>query len=185
MQHQYVVTSPLEALAGRLVPNLREPDMLFYLRQREQSLVIGGYERKARPFHVDDIPDNSNPTIQPFDSGQFESILRGAAERIPPVMASGFLQQVNGLEAFTPDGVFLLGPAPRIHGLWVACGFCAHGVSAGGGVGKVIAEWIVNGDPGLDIQHMSLGRFGDTPPTRQAIQAGASKVYSTYYDLTH
>jgi 4-methylaminobutanoate oxidase (formaldehyde-forming) len=67
----------------------------------------------------------------------------------------------------------------------VACGFCAHGVSAGGGVGKVIAEWIVNGDPGLDIQHMSLGRFGDTPPTRQAIQAGASKVYSTYYDLTH
>jgi 4-methylaminobutanoate oxidase (formaldehyde-forming) len=67
----------------------------------------------------------------------------------------------------------------------VACGFCAHGVSAGGGVGKVIAEWIVNGDPGLDVQHMSLARFGDTPPDRQAIQAGASQVYSTYYDLTH
>jgi 4-methylaminobutanoate oxidase (formaldehyde-forming) len=159
--------------------------MLFYLRQREQSLVIGGYERKARPFDVESIPDRTNPTVQSFDPQQFEPILRGAAERIPPVTASGFLQQVNGLEAFTTDGVFLLGPAPRIHGLWVACGFCALGVSAGGGVGKVFAEWIVNGDPGLDIQHMSLGRFGDTPPTRQAIQAGASKVYSTYYDLTH
>ena len=185
MQHQYVVTGPLDGLADRNVPNLREPDKLFYLRQREQSLVIGGYERKARPFNVDDIPDNSNPTVQPFDPQQFEPILRGVAERIPVVAASGFLQQVNGLEAFTPDGIFLLGPAPRVQGLWVACGFCAHGVSAGGGVGKVIAEWIVNGDPGLDVQHMSLARFGNTPPDRQAIQAGASQVYGTYYDLTH
>jgi 4-methylaminobutanoate oxidase (formaldehyde-forming) len=183
MQHQYVVTDPLPELAVRTVPNLRDPDKLFYLRQREQSLVIGGYERSARPFDVEAIPERPDPTVQSFEATQFAPLRRGAAERVPAVASVGFARQVNGLEAFTPDGLFLLGPAPNVRGFWTACGFCAHGVSGAGGVGKVLAEWIVNGDPGLDVAHMTPARFGDRPPDATRIKEGAARVYGTYYDI--
>lgn len=185
MQHQYVVTEPLPDLAGRTLPNLRDPDRLFYLRQRDQSLVIGGYERTARPFDVKAIPEGPDSTVQAFDVAQFEPLRRGVVDRVPTVASAGFIRQVNGLEAFTPDGLFLLGPVPHVQGLWAACGFCAHGVSAAGGVGRLMANWIANGDPGLDIRHMALARFGDSPPDIHAIQQGASRVYSTYYDIIH
>lgn len=183
MQHQYVVTEPLPELAGRTVPNLRDPDKLFYLRQRDESLVIGGYERAARPFDLDAIPERPDPTVVPFDAAQFEPLRRGMVERLPALASVGFSKQVCGLEAFTPDGEFLLGPVPQVRGFWAACGFCAHGVSGAGGVGQALAVWIVNGDPGLDLAAMSPARFGPAPPDKAAIWRGASQVYSTYYDL--
>jgi 4-methylaminobutanoate oxidase (formaldehyde-forming) len=183
MQHQYVVTDPLPELVGRTLPNLRDPDKLIYLRQRDQTLVIGGYERSARPFDIDAIPERPDPTVLTFDAEQFEPLLRAAVERIPALASVGFSRQVCGLESFTPDGEFLLGPAPGVRGFWAACGFCAHGVSGAGGVGKVLAEWIVNGDPGLDVAAMALDLFGPTPLDKAAIQRGAVHVYSTYYDL--
>lgn len=183
LQHQFVMTEPLPELRALVVPNLRDPDKLFYLRQNGESLVIGGYERPARPWDVDDIPSRPDPTVQSFDPSQYESIRRGAVERIPALASAGFLRQVNGLESFTPDGEFLLGPAPDVEGFWSACGFCAHGVSGAGGVGKVMAEWIANGDPGLDLSAMDLGRFRGRNLDKAAIQNGASEVYNTYYDI--
>jgi 4-methylaminobutanoate oxidase (formaldehyde-forming) len=183
MHHQYAQTGPVTDLPEHPLPNLRDPDNLIYLRQREQSLVVGGYERHPVPFDVDAIPDNPNPTVQPFDAGQFADLLRLAAGRVPSLAWATLARQVNGLESFTPDGEFLLGPAPAVKGFWAACGFCAHGVSGAGGVGKVLAEWIVNGDPGLDLSAMALDRFGPQSLTRQAIQQAACRIYGTYYDL--
>jgi 4-methylaminobutanoate oxidase (formaldehyde-forming) len=183
MQHQYVVTEPLPELGGRTLPNLRDPDKLFYLRQRDESLVIGGYERAARPFDIDAIADRSDPTVVEFDAEQFEPLRRGAVERLPALASAGFSKRVCGLEAFTPDGEFLLGPVPQVRGFWAACGFCAHGVSGAGGVGQALAGWIVHGDPGLDLAAMSPARFGAEPLSKAAIWRGASQIYSTYYDL--
>src|SRR5439155_26096076 len=95
MQHQYVITAPLPELAGKTVPNLRDPDKLFYLRQRDQSLVVGGYERSARPFDVEDIPQRPDPTILEFDAAHFEPLRRGTAERVPVMASAGFVRQVN------------------------------------------------------------------------------------------
>ena len=92
-------------------------------------------------------------------------------------------RRVNGLESFTIDGEFLLGPAPDAMNLWSACGFCAHGVSSAGGVGQALAQWIVHGDPGLDLSEMSLNRFGAWRFSDDEICAGARRVYATYYDL--
>src|SRR5207247_2198619 len=111
MQHQYVITEPLPELQNRVVPNLRDPDHLFYLRQRDQSLVIGGYERDPKPFDVEAISECADPTIREFDPAQLESILHGTYQRVPCLRGVGFVKQVNGLESFTPDGEFLLGPA--------------------------------------------------------------------------
>ncbi len=183
MQHQYGITAPLPELAGKCVPNLRDPDKLVYFRQRDDSLVVGGYERNPCPWDVDAIPRRPDPTVQTFNPDQFQSLLCAAGERVPVLRGIELVRKVNGLESFTPDGEFLLGPAPEVHGFWAACGFCAHGVSGGGGVGKVIAEWIVHGDPGLDMSAMALARFGGKVIDKASIQAEASRVYRTYYDI--
>jgi 4-methylaminobutanoate oxidase (formaldehyde-forming) len=183
MHHQYVETAPLPELAQRVIPNLRDPDNLIYTRQRGQNLVLGGYERDPQLFRDDAIPETANPTVQSFHAEHFRPLAQAAAKRLPALAGATFVRQVNGLESFTIDGEFLLGPAPQVRGFWLACGFCAHGVSSAAGVGKVLAEWIVHGDPGLDLAAMELRRFQGRTLTLEAIREGARRVYGTYYDI--
>ncbi|MFM9959768.1 MAG: FAD-dependent oxidoreductase [Planctomycetaceae bacterium] len=183
MQHQYVVTAPLPELAGRTIANLRDPDKLVYLRQRDEALIIGGYERNPRLFSVETIPDRSDPTVQTFDASHFEQLRSAVAQRVPCLATAELAKGVNGLESFTPDGEFLLGPSREVHGFWAACGFCAHGISGAGGVGKALAEWIVVGQPSVDLSATALERFGPQAADPTFINQGASRVYGTYYDL--
>jgi 4-methylaminobutanoate oxidase (formaldehyde-forming) len=184
MQHQYAATGPLPALKGvETLPNLRDPDNLVYFRQDGERLVLGGYERDPVPFAAEDIPDGREPTLRPFDSRRFESLRSGCEERLPLLRGAEFEKTVNGLESFTPDGEFILGETPEVRGFWVACGFCAHGISGSGGVGKAIAEWIVNGEPSLDLWHMDVRRFGAHARSRRYVLARATEVYATYYDI--
>jgi len=186
MQHQYVITEALPELAtGLRVPNLRDPDKLVYYRQEGQGMVLGGYERNPLSFAVDDIPDTTNPTVQTFDEARFANLLEGCRERVPGLHERALIKRVNGLESFTPDGEFILGEAPEVRGFWAACGFCAHGVSGSGGVGKVIAEWIVQGEPELDLWHMDIRRFGAYTASRRYISTRVNEVYSTYYDISY
>jgi 4-methylaminobutanoate oxidase (formaldehyde-forming) len=185
MQHQYVITAPLAELADRRVPNLRDPDKLVYYRQEGQSLVLGGYERNPVAFEVDAIPDTANPTVRDYDEERFVSLLAGCVERVPALENVELVKRVNGLESFTPDGEFILGEAPEVRGFWAACGFCAHGVSGAGGVGKGLAEWIVQGEPELDLWHMDIRRFGAYTASRKYIATRVNEIYSTYYDISY
>lgn len=182
-QHQYVETAPIAELAERTVPNLRDPDNLVYLRQKGTSLVIGGYEKNPRPL-VTPIPRRDNPTVLEFDRAHFAPLLAAAGGRVPAVARAEIVREVNGLESFTPDGGFLLGPVPNLRGVWTACGFCAHGVSGGGGVGKYLAEWIVAGQPSIDLSGMSLARFAGRQLDEATVRQEATQIYSTYYDIT-
>jgi sarcosine dehydrogenase len=183
MMHQYAASVDLPQLAGRTIPNLRDPDHLIYFRQRDGHLLFGGYERDPVTFDVDAIPNSSNPTVREFDADRFKPLLRAAEKLIPDLADRPLARTVNGLESFTIDGRFLLGPAPSVSNLFSACGFCAHGVSSAGGIGQALAEWIVHGDPGVDLSEMSLSRFGGRTDSTDAIRRGAVQVYSTYYDL--
>lgn len=182
IEHQYVETAPLAELPAKPLPNMRDPDNLFYVRQKQDFLVVGGYERNPRPWSTP-IPRRENPTVQTFDAAHFRPLLDAARSRLPCMADAQIARGVNGLESFTTDGAFLLGPAPQAPGVWVACGFCAHGVSGGGGVGRAIAHWIVDGDPGHDLSAMSLARFGDRAFDATTIERLACGVYSTYYDV--
>ncbi len=185
MQHQYIMTAPIQELSGTTVPNVRDPDKLVYFRQDGDCLVLGGYERNPVSFPVEAIADGENPTVHPFDAPRFESLLAGGIERVPILRETELVKRVNGLESFTPDGEFILGEAPDARGFWAACGFCAHGVSGSGGVGKVIAEWIVEGEPSLDLWHMDIRRFGAYTASRRYISTRVNEVYSTYYDISY
>jgi len=186
MQHQYIMTGPLAELANATsVPNLRDPDKLVYFRQEGEAMVLGGYERDPLPLAVDAIPDSANPTVLGFDDARFASLLAGCIERVPGLRGAELVRRVNGLESFTPDGEFILGESPDVRGLWVACGFCAHGISGSGGVGKVMADWIVEGEPGLDVWHMDVRRFGAYTASRRYIATRVDEIYSTYYDISY
>ncbi len=180
MQHQVVWTEPLtELCADQPMANLRDPDHLVYFRQEGQSLVLGGYELEPRSFAVDAIPDGENPTRLEFDAAHFSSLLSGACTRVPRLEGVPIAKRLNGIEAFTPDGEFILGEALEIGGFWTACGFCAHGVSGSGGVGKALAQWIVTGDPGLDLSSMDIRRFGGQPMPPSELQERCVRRTST------
>ena len=94
------------------------------------------------------------------------------------------MRLVNGPEAFTPDGEFILGPS-EVRGFWVAAGFCAHGLAGAGGMGRLVAEWIVDGRPGLDTWEMDSRRFGRHYTSREYTLVRTREVYSTYYDVKY
>ena len=85
--------------------------------------------------------------------------MENAVVRVPALAEMEVIRLINGPEAFTPDGEFILGPSD-VRGFWVAAGFCAHGLAGAGGMGKLVAEWIVEGTPSLDVWHMDSRRFG-------------------------
>ncbi len=149
------------------------------------SIVLGGYEHDPAAFDVDAIPDNSNPTVQSFDPTRFESLMQGCIKRVPSLRGVELVKQVNGLESFTPDGEFVLGESPDVQGFWAACGFCAHGISGAGGVGKMMAEWIIDGEPSLDLWEMDIRRFGAYTASRRYIATRVNEIYSTYYDISY
>jgi glycine cleavage system T protein len=185
MQHQYVCTTPIADLVAQTIPNVRDPDNLVYLRQDGHRLIIGGYERNPKPYYSPHSQGPSDSTLLPFDEHRFEPLWRAAVDRLPAIRSATVERRVNGLESFTPDGEFLLGPAAEVKGVWSACGFCAHGVSGAGGVGKVLAEWIVDGKPSLDLWAMDARRFGGYSHSRRYVLHRACEVYSTYYDIAY
>ena len=181
MAHQFLVTKPIEGVR-RDFPTLRDPDLLVYFREDAGGLVVGGYEREPAPWGLDGIPPDFNHRLLPEDWERFEPLSEGAQRRVPTTQQAEVVKMINGPEAFTPDGEFILGES-EVPGFFVAAGFCAHGLAGSGGVGKVMAEWIVEGEPGLDVWKMDIRRFGAHYRSRSHARARAVEVYSTYYDI--
>src|SRR5579863_4350213 len=147
MAHQYAITKP-EDLA-RDMPTLRDPARLVYFRGESGGLVAGGYERNPAVWALAGIPRDFNSRLLDPDWDRFSPLFEAAMSRVPGLEDSEIVTLVNGPEAFTPDGEFILGES-AVRGFWVAAGFCAHGIAGSGGMGKIVAEWIVEGQPSVD-----------------------------------
>ncbi|PYM66335.1 MAG: hypothetical protein DMD79_03100 [Candidatus Rokuibacteriota bacterium] len=184
MAHQYLTTKPIDGVHARM-PTLRDPDHLVYFREEVGGLVAGGYEREPAPWGQDGIPADFNHRLLAPDWDRFAPLMEGAVHRVPAVGHAEVIRLINGPEAFTPDGEFILGEAPEVRGFFVACGFCAHGIAGAGGMGRIMAEWIVEGDPGLDLWHMDLRRFGPQYRSPRLTLDRTHEVYRTYYDLRY
>jgi glycine cleavage system aminomethyltransferase T/glycine/D-amino acid oxidase-like deaminating enzyme len=181
MAHQYLVTEPFSPALEPL-PTLRDPDNLVYFRTEVGGLVMGGYERDPAPFGLDGIPAGFEAQLLTEDWGRFEELMEGAVLRVPSMEQAEVKRFFNGPEAFTPDGEFILGES-EVPGFWVAAGFCAHGLAGAGGIGKVMAEWIVDGEPEYDLWHMDIRRFGRHYRSQRYALARTTEVYSQYYDI--
>ncbi|HET7236649.1 MAG TPA: FAD-dependent oxidoreductase [Actinomycetota bacterium] len=181
--HQYLLTEPVEGVVPEM-PTIRDPDRLVYFRpEAGGGLVAGGYERDPAPWSWEvGPPADFNHTLLPEDWERFEPLAEGASSLVPAMEKAGVVTMINGPEAFTPDGEFILGESD-VRGFFVAAGFCAHGIAGAGGIGKVMAEWIVEGEPELDVWKMDIRRFGAHYRSRRYALARAHEIYATYYDI--
>ena len=182
MAHEYLITKPHGVPLD--VPTMRDPSLLVYFRGESGGLVMGGYERHPAPWGLDGIPADFNGRLLAEDWERFEELMTNALVRVPELGEAEVIRLVNGPEAFTPDGEFILGPT-ELRGFWVAAGFCAHGLAGAGGMGKLVAEWIVEGLPGLDVWEMDSRRFGAHYASRDYTLARTLEIYSTYYDVKY
>jgi len=182
MAHEYLITKPHGVPLD--VPTMRDPSLLVYFRGESGGLVMGGYERHPAPWSLDGIPPDFNGKLLAEDWPRFEELMEGALVRVPELGDAEVVKLINGPEAFTPDGEFILGPSD-VRGFWVAAGFCAHGLAGAGGMGRLLAEWIVEGLPSLDVWEMDSRRFGRHYESREYTLARTTEVYSTYYDVKY
>jgi 4-methylaminobutanoate oxidase (formaldehyde-forming) len=184
LRHQYLTTKPIDGVHPRM-PAMRDPDLLDYFREEVGGLVVGGWERNPVAWGLDGIPADFNDKLLAPDWEQFAPLMENAVRRIPALAAAEVVRLIHGPEAFTPDGEFILGEAHDIAGFFVAAGFCAHGIAGAGGAGRIVADWIVDGDPGLDLWHMDLRRFGPQYRSRRLVTERAREIYGTYYDIRY
>jgi glycine cleavage system aminomethyltransferase T/glycine/D-amino acid oxidase-like deaminating enzyme len=182
MAHEYLVLEP--AALPTDMPTMRDPSLLVYFRPESGGLIMGGYERSCAPWSLDGIPADFNGKLLEEDWPRFEELMENAIVRVPSLEGMGVVKLINGPEAFTPDGEFILGPS-EVRGFWVAAGFCAHGLAGAGGMGRLVAEWIVEGTPSLDVSHMDSRRFGPAYRSREYTLARTREVYETYYDVKY
>jgi 4-methylaminobutanoate oxidase (formaldehyde-forming) len=182
MAHEYLITKPSGVPLD--IPTMRDPSLLVYFRGESGGLVMGGYERHPAPWSLDGIPADFNGKLLAEDWPRFEELMVNAIERVPELADAEVIRLINGPEAFTPDGEFILGPSD-VRGFWVAAGFCAHGLAGAGGMGQLVAEWIVEGVPSLDVWEMDSRRFGRHYESREYTLARTTEIYSTYYDVKY
>ena len=182
MAHEYLVTKPSGLPLD--MPTMRDPSLLVYFRPESGGLIMGGYERNPAPWALDGIPPDFNGKLLPEDWPRFEELLENALRRVPSLGEMEVVRLINGPEAFTPDGEFILGPT-EVRGLWTAAGFCAHGLAGAGGMGRLVAEWIVDGIPSLDTWEMDSRRFGRQYRSLDYTLARTREIYETYYDVKY
>jgi glycine cleavage system aminomethyltransferase T/glycine/D-amino acid oxidase-like deaminating enzyme len=188
--HEYLVTQPFrERVEGKHLPTLRDPDLLIYFREEGGGLIMGGYERASAPWALDAhlldaIPPDFNGRLLEEDWPRFEEIAVNSRKRVPVMDEITVTKLINGPEAFTPDNEFCLGES-EVRGFFVAAGFCAHGLAGAGGIGKVMAEWILEGEPAIDVWEMDIRRFGAHFRSPSYTLKRTKEVYETYYDIRY
>src|SRR5256885_6973978 len=154
---EYLITRPAGLPLD--MPTMRDPSLLVYYRPESGGLIMGGYEREPGPWGLDGIPSDFNGKLLEPDWDRFEPLMTNAIVRTPSIRDAQVVRLVNGPEAFTPDGEFILGPS-EVRGFWVAAGFCAHGLAGAGGMGRLVAERIVGGAPSPHTLEHDFRRVG-------------------------
>lgn len=166
MEHQYIITNDIPELAalGREIPVGVDFQGANYFRQERAGLLFGTYEQDCRHWALSGTPQNFGAELLPPDLDRLSNELQKAMDRLPCLTDAGIKRVVNGGMVFSPDGNPIIGPMPGLPTAFVAAG-CMAGFSQSGGVGLAVANWIVDGEPGMDTTAMDLARYGDFATT--------------------
>ena len=166
VEHQYIVTEPHPELQARRksgaseMPVLRESDGSWYLREENGGFILGPYEKGAPCCYVDGPNPDAEYELFQEDIDRLMPHIEAALERVPAFGEVGFKQVYNGAIAYTPDGNPIVGPAWGVDNFWLNEGH-SFGITAAGGAGWQLAEWIVDGEPTIDMLGVDPRRFGD------------------------
>jgi len=157
-EHFYIVTEPMAGVT-RDLPVLRDTDGYIYAREEVGGLLMGGFEPVAKPWGMDGVPDDFAFSLLPEDWEHFRVFMEQAIVRIPALETAPVRRHVNGPESFTPDNRYMLGEAPELRNFFVAAGFNSVGIASAAGAGRALAEWIVAGEPSMDLWDVDIRRF--------------------------
>jgi glycine cleavage system aminomethyltransferase T/glycine/D-amino acid oxidase-like deaminating enzyme len=157
-EHFYIVTEPMPDLP-RDLPVLFVTDEQSYYKEDAGKLLLGCFEKNAKPWGQDGIPADFCFDALPDDFDHFAPILEQAMQRVPMLATAGIKTFFCGPESFTPDDRYLLGEVPEVAGLFCACGFNSVGILSSGGVGKALSHWIKEGRPPMELADVDVRRM--------------------------
>tara|TARA_Y100001949_G_scaffold33491_1_gene26480 strand:- start:678 stop:3116 length:2439 start_codon:yes stop_codon:yes gene_type:complete len=185
MEHQYVITEELPEIVdhGTEIAVTIDYEGGVYTRQEGNGLLVGTYEKAGRPWSVDTTPTDFGMRLLTPDLERFADRIEVAQQRMPALATAGIARVVNGPFTFAPDGNPLIGPVPGIRNYWVACAVMA-GFCQAGGVGLCLAQWIIDGEPEMDVYAMDVGRFGSFA-TKDYTYLKSQENYQRRFMLTY
>jgi 4-methylaminobutanoate oxidase (formaldehyde-forming) len=181
VEHQYIITEKSDVIP-RGLPTLRDPDKIFYLKPEPGALAIGGWEKGTPTFGSAGVPFDFGRELFQANQDRLEAFMLPAAERLPILNEIGIRTVINGPIPISPDGEPIMGLAPERDNFYVACGFTS-GIAASGGAGKAMAEWIVEGEPGLDLWAFDVRRFGNHHMSAKYLAERSVDSYWRYYQI--
>ena len=181
-EHFYIVTGKIPGVHPML-PVMRDPDGFIYYKEEVGGLLMGGFEPVAKPWKVDPIPADFQFQLLDEDWDQFEPLMTNAIHRTPCLETAEIKMLLNGPESFTPDGNFILGEAPELANYFVCAGFNSAGIANSGGAGRLMAEWIVGGEPSTDLWDVDVRRFGAFTGNRRALSARTGETLGLHYAM--
>ncbi len=188
MLHQYLVTDDhpdIEACAKDSIPLVRHHDYQWYTRRERDGLVLGAYEGNPQTWSIDGVPPEFGMELMEPELERVEHLMADAIDRIPLLQQAGIKSVVHGPVSYCADGQPLIGPAPGLRNAWLACG-SGFGIGEGAGAGKLLAEWMVEGQPPMHMGAFDPRRFGAyanrTYRVKKAIDVFATQ-FATHYPL--
>src|SRR5712691_3222040 len=182
VEHHYVVTEPMAGAFDEL-PVGRDPDLGIYFRGEGDALVLGAFQNCSKPWRVDRVPDNFSFQLLEADWDKFAEPLRNGKHRIPALETTKFAKFVNGPESFTPDNHFILGEAAELRNLFVAAGFNSVGIASAGGAGRYLAEWMIEGQPTIDLWSVDIRRFSPWANNLAYLRERVTEVLGLHYQM--
>ena len=179
-EHFYVVTEPMSVITPNL-PVLRDTDGHTYVKEDAGKWLVGAFEPTGKPLRMDQLPVDTPFIELSEDWDHFELPYKMAMEILPDLQNAGLAKFFNGPESFTPDLLFMLGEAPGLPGCFVSAGFNSEGIEFGAGAGRALAEWIVEGEPTMDLSHVDVARFHPFQINRGYLHERTAEILGLHY----
>jgi len=180
-EHFYLVTEPIDGL-GHGLPTLRDPGSNTYIKEETGRILVGFFEPVAKPIDAQELPDK--PFVQLDDDwDHLAPQIEAAIHRMPIIGETGIRLFFNGPESFTPDDAYILGETPELRDHFTASGFNSVGIQSAAGAGRVLADWIVDGHPPMDLGDVDVRRFHPFQGNRRYVRDRATETLGLLYEM--
>ena len=180
-EHYYVVTEAMSGLTPR--PVMRDFDKGIYFKEDAGKMLIGWFEKNAIGCPMSKISSDFSFDEFPVDMDHIEPYLMAAMETFPEIAETGIRTFFNGPESFTNDNLHLMGPTPEIENFYVACGMNSKGIAAAGGLGKIFADWLIDGYPSGEITETDVRRNNSIQTTQSYVESRIPEALGHTYAM--